>query len=609
MNVQNHMLYFFKKKALLLNLILFIQIFLSASFYLHSYEVLFEGVESEEIISLVKSVSRLEKLKETPISSVMALKRRAKADIPVIIQALHSLSYYDARVDFSINQNSSNVLIHIDTGAIFPFAGFEIRYFQDGSECEEGSWSHLVSMDDMGVKIGAPALPESIISAEDTLLDCLNLKGFAFAKIERRDVFADRKNKNVIVLIVVELGPLTYMGTTKIFGLDRVKPKFVEKKLRWKTGDIYHPGYVEKTQEALELSGLFRSVNISIADQPVDENLMYPKISVLEAKQHSIGFGLNFTTELGPGLTAEWEDRNILGQGEKLGFSANLWENLQDVRGNYIIPDFGRQDQNLSWLLDWHQDHNKSYSEKAISLSGTIERKLNERVRISYGGMYKFLRSMRSARNGVFDLIKIPLQIRWNTTDSIFEPTKGSTFQIKSIPSLQILNPKFAYVINSFTGTHYQALTKSKKHVFAVKLMLGSIIGANKYDIPPPERFFAGSENTLRGYRFLTVSPLAGHNKPLGGRSLLVYTFELRSRFGDDFGIVFFYDIGNVYRNYFPQLGKKLLKSTGIGIRYYTPIGPLRLDIAFPLNRRKKRFRKGFIDNVVEAYFSIGQSF
>ena len=187
--------------------------------------------------------------------------------------------------------------------------------------------------------------------------------------------------------------------------------------------------------------------------------------------------------------------------------------------------------------------------------------------------------------------------------DSILETTKGGSLQLKCIPSLQLLKHQFAYCINSFTGSLYQSLTEDKRHVLAAKVILGSIFGASKHEIPPPERFYAGSDSTLRGYRYLTVSPLNHKgDKPIGGRSMFIYSMELRNRIGDDFGYVFFYDIGNVYRDAFPNLLNKVRQSVGLGIRYYTPIGPLRVDLAIPLNRRK-------IDNALEAYFSIGQSF
>jgi translocation and assembly module TamA len=146
-------------------------------------------------------------------------------------------------------------------------------------------------------------------------------------------------------------------------------------------------------------------------------------------------------------------------------------------------------------------------------------------------------------------------------------------------------------------------LTKDKRIIFAAKLMAGSIIGASKHEIPISERFFAGSENALRGYAFESVCPIGCHHKLLGGRSLLIQSIELRTRIGKNFGMVGFYEIGNVFPSYIPDFRQEFLQSAGAGIRYYTPVGPLRLDIAFPLNRRRH------FDQPFEIYFSIGQSF
>lgn len=139
--------------------------------------------------------------------------------------------------------------------------------------------------------------------------------------------------------------------------------------------------------------------------------------------------------------------------------------------------------------------------------------------------------------------------------------------------------------------------------MLAAKVNLATIQGAGRHTIPPSERLYAGSESTLRGYNYYTVSPLDKKDDPIGGRSLMIYTVEGRWRASEKWGGVLFYDVGNVYSSPLPQFDKKMLQSVGIGIRYYTPVGPLRLDIAYPLKRRKH------VDNSFQVYFSVGQSF
>lgn len=568
----------------------------------HAYDVAFQGIENPDTLKLVESASQLEKLKDSPPATLLGLNRRAEGDMEHIILALHSLAYYNAKAQFKILDNGSKIIVQIETGPVYPLAAFTVRYWQNDQPitptCE-------ISLEDLHVVIGAPALPETILAAEDLILDKLNLCGYAFASIKKRDAVANQALKNVAVIVDVETGPLTYFGPLNIKGLDRVKEGFLYKKLRWCEGDLYDPKKIEQTQEALEVAGLFRSINFTHAEEAVDGNILPLDVTLLEGKQRSIGYGISYTSEFGPGISGEWEDRNIHGLGEKFSVRANLWAKLQEGTFSYLIPDYKRQNQNLIWQVDYNHEQTKPFTESALSLSATIERKWNEHLRFSYGLMYKLLRSTRSENNGTFDLIKTPLQLRWSNANSLLDPTEGASVQLKVTPSFQFLHPQFVYCINALTGSYYLPLTEDHRHVFALKLMLGSIFGSSEHEIPPPERLYAGSENALRGYKFLTVCPIEKwhHHKPVGGRSLFVYSLEMRHRIGENFGFVTFYEIGNVYKRWYPELSDGLRQSAGVGLRYHTPIGPLRLDFAVPLNRRKH------IDNAFEAYFSIGQSF
>ena len=187
--------------------------------------------------------------------------------------------------------------------------------------------------------------------------------------------------------------------------------------------------------------------------------------------------------------------------------------------------------------------------------------------------------------------------------NNLLDPTKGYSLIYKLTPTYEVISPKMLYFIQTITGTSYISLMENNRLILATKVSLGSITGAKDKTIPPPERFYAGSENLLRGYKYYTVSPLNKHNFPIGGRSLMVYVLELRARFGEKIGGVVFYEVGNVYKSVVPTFIHKQLQSAGFGIRYHTPVGPLRMDIAFPLNPRRK------IDPAFQFYFSIGQAF
>lgn len=581
-------------------------LFLFLTQFAVAYQVIIEGVEDPSLAELIHAVSDLEKLKNRPPGSVLALKRRIERDLKNIRKALDSRAYYGANLSFTVEEKGDRVRLHVTLGPSYPLRAFRIRYFHEGKEWDPDTTPPdsftPPTLGALRLELGALATPETILRAEDLLLDALNLQGYPFATILKRDVFLDQEAHDVLVWMMVETGPLARFGSVRIEGNERTRRTFFEKKLRWHEGDIYSPLAIEKTQEALELSGLFKSVSLNYDSQLSTQGTLPLTISVMEAKQRTIGFGVNYMTSLGPGLTGEWEDRNSRGLGERFGLKASLWVKKQEGTLAYRIPDFLKEHQNLILYSSFRHEQTKAFTQHTLSVGGTIDRKINRFLQFSYGTLFKLLHSQHSEQNGVFDLVEFPLEARWNRTNNLLDPTRGETLLLKVVPSFQVRSPNFFYTVSSITGTYHVPLTQDETHVLATKMILGSIVGASKNEIPPPERFYGGSESTFRGYRYLTVSPLGRHDKVLGGRSLFLISAEWRMRLKENLGMVLFYDGGNVYHGPVPFSEHRFLQSTGLGIRYYTPVGPLRLDFAFPLNPRK-------IDHRLEVYFSIGQAF
>lgn len=567
-----------------------------------SYQVVFKGVDDTCTLTLLQSSSQLVALCDTPATTEGAFKRRVKDDVPNLLKALQSLAYYDAKVVAEIDHatGQTSVLLHVDTGPVYPFASFDIRPKQLESQTAP---SFAFTLDDLGVELNTPAYPKTILDAQDALIKLLACQGYPLAKVEKREVLADQTAKTVSVVLHVETGPLTTFGPTTVTGQHHIKDLFFKHKIAWHEGNRYDPDYVERTINALETSGLFSSIAIDHAAEALDDGALPMEIAVVEAKHRSVGFGFSYSTDWGPGAHGEWENRNIRGLGEKLSLTADIWQRKKQGSLRYIKPDFCRPKQDLIWTAELEHEITEGFVESSFSASGTIERQLNDDLRISYGGMYKRLFNSHSDNNGEFNLLKMPLQLFWHHTDNLLDPTEGGTLHLKSTPSLEIKAPRFAYAINTMAITAYQPLDADHRFVLAGKATLGSIWGAGKHTIPPSERFYAGSDNLLRGYKYLTVSPLNCDNKPLGGRSMMVYSLEARMRLLESFGLVAFYDIGNVYDSPFPQFKHEQRQSLGLGLRYHTPVGPLRVDVAFPLNPRRH------IDHAFEVYFSIGQSF
>lgn len=569
---------------------------------MEDYAVNFSGINDPETLSLLQSISKTVELKETPPTTNTGLKRRAEADIPNLLQALHSLAYYNAKVEVEVDFEKQPPLVtfKINTGPVYPLASFEIV---PADRLKQGPFPYSnIDLQDLGIIPGAPAYPKNILEAEDLLLLKMEKQGYPLVKIVNLEVIANQATHMIHVTMYVDSGPLCYFGEVAFKGHKLVSPQLFDKKISWTKGDVYDPMHIERTQNALESTGLFSSISITHGENVSDDGFIPIEIEVLESKHRSIGAGVSYSTDNGFGMFAEWEHRNIFGRGQKISFKTLIAQRLQEGALAYVIPDFCCPKQDLIWIAEFLRQTTKGYHASSYSFSGIIERQLNDRTRFSYGGMYKALRDTHSDNNGRFNLIKTPFQIRWTNTNSILDPTQGRSLNIKIVPSIQVRKPRFAYCINTITGTIYFPLRTDRRLIFAAKATLGSIFGEKRHTIPPSERFYAGNENLMRGYHYMTVSPLNRH-EPIGGRSMLIGSVEARWRATETWGWVLFYDFGNVYENYLPELNKKILQSVGIGLRYNTPVGPLRLDFAVPLNRRRH------IDESFQIYLSIGQAF
>lgn len=562
------------------------------------YKIEISGDE-EELLSSLKNASQLFNQSEHKIKSLGTLKRYSEADVAHFIKILHSRAYYDAKVTYTLDSHKDLVHFCVDKGPIYPLEDFQLIAVGNN----EGYDLKNITLESIGIHLGDPAHAKSILDAEEALLLLLAQNGYPQATIKKREVQVHQDSTSVTVSLEVDSGISTKFGTTKILGNHSVKDAFFDHKVTWKEGEAFNLKEIQATQDAIEASGLFSSTQVCYGELDSETGKLSMEIHVSEAKHRTIATGLSFTTQRGPGMMAEWNHRNIRGMGERMSFRTNIWKDTQDGKFSYVLPHFGKENRNLLLLAEIEHEALKAYTETSGSLSAIMEENVSSQFRFSYGGKYKSILTEHSDNNGCFHLLSTPLQFHWTATNDLLDPTMGYRSHLKIAPTLQLKGPIYAYFPTLYTGSCYQPLTENHSIVLAAKATIGSIFGTARHAIPPSERFYAGSENTLRGYRYLSVSPLNADNKPIGGRSIMVFNFETRIRATEKLGAVAFYDIGNVYGSSFPQLTGKQLQSIGMGLRYHTAAGPIRFDVAIPLNRRKG------LDGHYQIYMSIGQSF
>lgn len=561
-----------------------------------AYQVCFEGVPTEEILTTITSVSHLYSESDRPPPTPFTLKKRAESDKKILIQVMHSYGFYEAEVELIYLGEFPDTTIRVQftAGPQYLFGAMDI--------VDEENNPLFLNQASLDLKGGCPARSDVILDTQEQILEQLGYCGYPLASVVDRQVVVDQECKYVFVTYVVESGPIAYFGPVYIEGLRKVRRRVIYKKIMWKTGELYNPKLVECTDAYLQESGLFSFVTVRPAGLVDEDGFLPMLISLEEKKFRHIGAGVGYSTDESAGVMAQWSHDNLTGWGDAFSVVGEYSEVIKRATFLYGIPDFYSRNQDLLFSAELRREDAPGFIEREASFLLRILRKVNDCLSFNYGGRFEKLLSTKSDNDENYNLFSLPVQVRWDTSNRLLNPTSGTTIAYFFTPYKAIINSHISFLKQEIFASTYQPITSGGGILIAGQAQLGSIVGQSRQLIPAPKRFYAGSSVDLRGYKYLTVSPLEG-TKPVGGRSLMIFQIEPRFRVMKNLYFATFYDIGNVYATPFPKLDEKLLRSVGCGIRYLTPVGPFRLDIAFPLDRRKG------IDKAFQIYASIGQTF
>lgn len=569
------------------------------------YDVSFSGLHNAQALHSLQNASRLISLQDRPPASINGLRYRITEDIPNLLRVLHAYAYYDAEIIYDIERtdHTFHVLIYIEPGIQYALTSYQI--FR-GDECTQPF--SLVSCGPfcpsaLDLEMGQPALSQDIVNAELCLLTQLSRCGYPLAYINRRKVEVDLLQRSVHAAVCIQEGPLSRFGPVMLFGLKEVEPRYIARKLAWKEGDIFDSDLLEKTQERLLKSDLFTSVFISHSEQLDASGALALKMRLTESRHHTFSLGAYYATVDGPGIEGGWTHRNVRGMGEVVSIEGE--GSLRYVAGSLSFkkPDFLRFDQSYTAIASLSRENIHPYLAFSYGFSNFIERIVHEIQTYSWGFHIEHITVSQSAENGTYLLVGLPLLAKISTTDSPLNPTRGFTLVYQATPYQSLMGSEARFVKQRLTSSFYFPFDTNQKIVLALRTQWGSIAGARRELIPLPKLFLGGSEDELRGYRYKTVSPLNDNREPLGGRSAIYATTELRFRITSSIGFVPFADFGCVTNTELPTVNTKWFKSLGAGLRYFAFFGPLRLDIGFPLDRRKG------IDPPFRIYASVGQAF
>lgn len=558
------------------------------------YTVSLEGVEDGDLAAIIRDGSRLVGLADHPPPGMIALDRRVEADRQRIAELLRSQGFYDGQVEMAIDRQSNPVVVTITVAP-----GRLTRIVQWRTVPDLG-----ISQADIGIEPEMPAVAQTVIGAEGRLLQLLARRAHPLAQVVDRLVVVDHAALSMAVTETVDPGPIARFAEPTVRAPAQVDRQWIENRVPWGRGDAFDPAKLEEFRKILANSGLFGTVAVRAGEALDADGLLPVRVDLTERPGRSAGLGLVYSTAEGPEGQAFWEDRDLLGAMERLRLTALGGREHSLLLADYRAPDAVARDRDLLADASLEAQDTEAFRARTAAVSGGIGWRLSSVWSLSGALSAEHIDDFGGGTGGrIYDLLSLPLTARRDTTDSPLDPTSGGLTNLELRPYQQVTGAGRQFTRLDVRQTEHFSLPDRGWLVLALRGEVGSFLDSKAFELPVEKRFYAGGGDTLRGYRLNFAGPLTSQGQPAGGRSLLALGGELRIKVAEDIGFVPFFEGANVFASPFPQLNKRLFYGSGLGIRYYTPFGPIRGDIGMPLHRRPG------VDGAFQIYLSLGQAF
>jgi len=371
-------------------------------------------------------------------------------------------------------------------------------------------------------------------------------------------------------------------------------------------GQIYDPMAIERTRRALLNLGVFDVVRARAGARLDADGRLPVTFAVTDRPRNAAGVNLAYETNFGPSFRVFYERRNVFGNAERLRFeaegsrlSADRTDGNARFSASFRRP--GLIDGTTSLLLDATvlRERLRAYDRDAVVVSALLERPFGDQWVLRGGPVVDYGRVGRHGKLESSELVGLVLGVRFDTTDSVLDPRRGLRASMTVVPYAGFEGGG-GFIRTLGTASVYFDVFGTGGTVVALRGTLGSITGTDR-NIPRDKRFYAGGGGSVRGYTFQSVGPRDSSNRPDGGQSLAEGSIELRQRVRGSFGMVAFLDAGTVGTATTPDTSDVRM-GAGLGLRYATGIGPLRLDVAIPLQQRQG-------EASYALYVGLGQSF
>ena len=569
------------------------------------YDVEFAGLDTDQADQVTAQFNQLSTLKagEKQPANVAQVDRRAREDADLLAELLRSHGYYDAVVDPRVATRDGRVLVTLeaDPGELYHFAAVEVRGLQGAPEQAEALRQAF------GVKAHDPVDAAAVNAGTTALRTRIGQGGFPFAKVPEPEVVVDHDSRTATLVLNVDPGGARRYGRVIVPDGAIFSARHIQEMARFKPGQPFEASDMDDLRRALIATGLVSSV--SVRPQPgAEPGIVDIAVTVERAPPRTIAGELGYGTGEGARAAVSWQHRNFFPPEGGLTLRTVIGTREQSAAASFRRNNFRKRDHVLTADISLSHLDQPGYEARTFLIGAGIERQTNIIFQKKWtwsAGINLLASNEKGAIGSLTDTTRrtyligaLPGTLSYDGSDNLLDPTRGFRLAGRLSPELSLQNGAFGYARVQIDASGYQPV--GDRVVLAGRIRLGSIVGASADRIAPSRRFFAGGGGSVRGFGYQAIGPRDANNNPTGGRSLAEFGAEARIRFGD-FGIVPFLDGGNIYRTEYPDFSSFRF-GAGLGVRYHSSFGPIRVDVGTPINRQKG-------DSRITVFVSLGQAF
>lgn len=578
----------------------------------HDYTVGFTGLPEgldESFNTRFQILSALDQYKSEE-ANFAQIKRRAEADRELVERLLRISGYYDAIVLNRFAEKPGGdivVTFAVTAGPQYRLDAVSLT----GVDKAEGEDPKRLR-ESFGLQSGDIINSDAIVEAKARLDTDMAESGYAFAESSQPELTIDHAEREGDLDIIVTPGGKYVFGSILLENTELFGPEHAALIARFDEGDLYQLSEVEDFRRALIATGLVSTVTLEPVVSEEKPGVVDLATNITPAPMRTISGAVGYGT--GEGLRSEvsWEHRNMFPPEGLIRLTGVMATQEQSGSITYRRNNFQRRDNVLNGQVALSNVDNAAFEARTFSVSGSIERQSNLifQKKWNWSAGVELLASQERDIDGdnqttsreTFFIGALPANLAYDGSDNLLDPTTGFRLSARISPEVSLQSGSFFYARGQIDGSAYFPV--SEKIVLAGRARFGSIVGAGSNRIAPSRRLYSGGGGSVRGFGFQRIGPRDVNNDPSGGRSLVEFSLEARVRldlFGGNFGVVPFIDAGNVYTESLPDFSG-LRYGTGLGVRYYSDFGPIRVDLGTPINPQPG-------DSRIAVYVSLGQAF